>query len=160
MKRTAIILLAAVLLIAALGTLCACNKQESAPAPQTEAVALKDNAAEAEYQIKVAFQDWLAQAYGDDVVDARIYVEKIYNTEEEQSMDVLKEMNLGPDEVAFEVRFELLPAEGADILALTVPNGEQDPESGWIKEKFVLGVLRPSTDVENGYVVTNIGTGW
>ena len=123
-------------------------------------IPLKDNYGEAEYQIKVAFQNWIEETYGDKVVDARIYVEKIYTAEEEQETEVLKEYNLGPNEVAFEVKYELKPAEGTDIIALTVANGEYDEESGWIKEKFNLGILRPTINEEALYRVTDVGTGW
>lgn len=123
-------------------------------------IPLKDNFEEAEYQIKVAFQDWLVEAYGDSVFDARIYVEKIYTAEEEQEIDALKERNLGANEVAFEVKYELKPAEGADINMLTAATGEYDEESGWIKEKYNLGILRPNTEGEAKYKVTEVGTGW
>ena len=116
--------------------------------------------AEAEYQIKVAFQDWIIKSFGDSVVDARINVTKIYTAEEENEIDVLKEYNLGSDEVAFEVNYELKPAEGADINSLTAATGVYDEESGWIKEKFNSGVLRPTINEEALYRVTDVGTGW
>ena len=165
MKKAFAFLLSLALLTCALFTLSGCTKQEAAPVEEpavTEetAVALKDNPEEAEYQIKVAFQKWLEQAYGDDVVDARIYVEKIYGTEEEQATEVLKDYNLTTDEVAFEVRYELRPAEGADINALTAATGVYDEQTGWITEKYNLGILRPAVGNDNGYIVTDIGTGW
>lgn len=123
-------------------------------------IPLKDNLDEAEYQIQVAFQNYLAEAYGEKVNDARIYVEKIYLAEEEQEIDALKEMNLGPNEVAFEVRYELHPAEGVDVNEFTAANGVYNEESGWITEKYNLGVLRPNPTGEAPYVVTNLGTGW
>lgn len=123
-------------------------------------IPLKDNHDEAEYQIKVAFQDWIIKSFGDSVVDARINVTKIYTAEEENEIDVLKEYNLGSDEVAFEVNYELKPAEGADINSLTAATGVYDEESGWIKEKFNLGVLRPTINEEALYRVTDVGTGW
>ena len=52
-------------------------------------------------------QKLLEEAYGDKVNDARIYVEKIYTAEDEQADEALKTYNLGPDEVAFEVKYEL-----------------------------------------------------
>ena len=121
-------------------------------------VALKDSYGEAEYQIQLAFQKWIKSAYGDDVTESKVYVEKIYNTEQEQASDALKSYNLGPDEVAFEVKYELHPAEGADVNALTAATGEFDADSGWIKDKFNLGILRP--DGNGGYTVTDVGTGW
>ena len=121
---------------------------------------LKDRADDAKQEIEKAFQAWIAETYGEKVVESKVYVEKMYTAEEEQEVEAIKEMNLGAEEIAFEVRYELKPAEGADINELTVANGVYDEESGWIKEKFNLGVLRPSIEGEALYRVTNIGTGW
>ena len=123
-------------------------------------IPLKDNYEEAEYQIKDAFQYWIVKTYGDSVVDTRINVDKIYTAEEEQEIEALKEKNLGPNEIAFEVSYELKPADDADINALTAATGVYDEESGWIKEKFNLGILRPTINEEALYRVTDVGTGW
>ena len=121
-------------------------------------IPLKDNQEEAEYQIKVAMQYLLEEAYGDKVNDARIYVEKIYTAEDEQADEALKTYNLGPDEVAFEVRYDLHPADGVDVNELLAATGEYDEESGWVKDKYNLGVLRPTED--GSYTITDFGTGW
>ena len=123
-------------------------------------IPLKDNLEEAEYQIKVAMQDLLVEAYGTDVFDARIYVEKMYTYEEEQEIPELKERNLGPNEVAFEVKYEIKPAEGVDPIKFTAATGEYDEESGWVKEKYNLGILRPNEDGDAKYKITDFGTGW
>lgn len=123
-------------------------------------IPLKDNHDEAEYQIKVAVQNLFKEVYGDKVFDARINVDKIYTSEEEEKMEVLKEMKLGPNEVAFEISYDLKPAEGADVMELTIPNGEYDEESGWVKDCSRLGVLRPTDKGEAKYIITDYGTGW
>ncbi|MBQ8934492.1 MAG: hypothetical protein IJ061_09450 [Lachnospiraceae bacterium] len=125
-------------------------------------IPLKDNLKEAEYQIKVALQYKFEEIYGDQVNDARIYVDKMYSYEDEQALEPVREMNLGMNEVAFEVHYELHPSEGADINLLLIPNGEYDEESGWIKDVFRLGVLRKNEDTtsEQKYVITDFGTGW
>ena len=123
-------------------------------------IPLKDNFTEAEYQIKVAMQDLLKEAYGEDVFDARFNVEKIYTYEDEQEVEALKERNLGANEVAFEVKYEIKPAQGVDPIKFTAANGEYDEESGWVKEKYNLGILRPASDGEAKYVITDFGTGW
>ena len=121
---------------------------------------LKDNHDEAVYQIEVAMQYLLEEMYGDKVNDARIYVEKIYSGEEEKQ-DPLKAYNLTIDELAFEVKYELHPAEGVDINELTAATGEYDKESGWIKEKYGVGILRPNPQGdEPKYVITDFGTGF
>ena len=167
--KTLMVVLCALLLVS-----CAGNKQETATDDQQETVdvpkdqqvgtagsniPLKDNLEEAKYQIEVAMQYQLEQMYGDKVNDARIYVEKILTTEEEKEISSLQD--LGPDEVAFEVRYELHPVEGVDVNELTAATGEYDEESGWIKDKFGVGVLRPNTQAsEPKYVITDFGTGF
>ena len=144
----------------------AANQQETVDVPKDQQegtagsnIPLKDNLEEAKYQIEVAMQYQLEKMYGDKVNDARIYVEKILTTEEEKAISSLQ--NLGPNEVAFEVKYELHPAEGVDVNELTAANGELDQESGWIKEKYGVGVLRPNTEAsEPKYVITDFGTGF
>ncbi len=123
-------------------------------------IPLKDNAEEAEYQIKVAMQYLLEKAWGDKVNDARIYVEKVYTSEEEQADVLLKSLNLGLDEVAFAVCYELHPAEGVDIHEFLAGTGEYDEESGWVKDKTAVGILRPNAEGEPAYVITEFGTGF
>ena len=121
-------------------------------------IPLKDNAEEAETQIIAAMQTLLEEAYGDKIDDVKINVEKIYTVEDEQATEVLKDYNLGPDEVAFEVRYDLHPTEGVDVNELMAATGEYDEESGWVKDKFNLGILRPTED--GSYTITDFGTGW
>lgn len=165
MKKLLCFILAACLLFTL--TACGGSAQEDAETdvPKSEqtgtagsGIPLKDNNEEAEYQITVAMQKLLEEAYGDKITDARIYVEKIYSVEDEQANEILKSYELGPDEVAFEVRYDIHPAEGADMNELMAANGEYDEESGWIVDKFNLGILRPAED--GSYIITDYGTGW
>ena len=165
MKKLLCFILTACLLFSM--TACGGAKQESAETdvPKSEEsgtagsnIPLKDNMEEAEAQVIAAMQKMFEESYGDKITDSKITVEKIYTAEEEQANEALKSFNLGPDEVAFEVHYDLLPAEGADVNELMVPNGELDEESGWIKDKFALGILRPAED--GTYTITDYGTGW
>ena len=164
-KKLLCLILTACLLL----TLAACGgsaqEDSETDAPKSEQtgtagsnIPLKDNQEEAEYQITVAMQNLLEETYGDKVTDARIYVEKIYTAEDEQANEALKSYDLGPDEVAFEVRYELHPAEGTDVNELMAATGEYDEESGWVVEKYNLGVLRPTE--AGSYTITDFGTGW
>ena len=171
MKKVIICIIVVLVII---GIVCVCVKNKSnttepvvEPTNKSDEVGtagsnipLKDNLEEAEYQIKVAMQNLLEEAYGEDVFDARIYVQKMYTAEEEQENSALKEMNLGPNEVAFEVKYEIKPAEGVDPMKFLAATGEYDEESGWVKEKYNLGVLRPTGKDEPKYEITNFGTGW
>lgn len=115
---------------------------------------------EAEQQILTAMQYYLEQAYGDKVVDARIYVEKVYMAEDEKNDELVKTLKLGEDEYAFQVRYELLPAEGVDVNEFMAGTGMLDESSGWIVEKYNVGVLRPNQGGEPAYVITDFGTGF
>ena len=122
-------------------------------------IPIKDNMEEAEYQIQVALQYLFQEVYGDKVYDARMYVEKMYTAEEEQEDELLKSLELGPDEVAFRVRYELKPAEGVDPNEFLAGSGDYDEESGWVVEKYNVGVLRPNPDGdEPKYIITDFGT--
>ena len=123
-------------------------------------VPLKDNTNEAKRQVEIAMKELIKEAYGQKVIDSRINEIKIYNTEEEQKTEVLKEMNLGPNEVAFEVEYELKPKEGLNWFELTAATGEYDEETGWIINKSNLGILVPNEDGTSQYKITNFGTGW
>ena len=125
-------------------------------------IPLKDNLEEAKYQIEVALQYKFAEDYGESINDARIYVDKVYSAEDEQAVQPIKEMNLGMNDVAFEVHYELHPSEGADINTLLIPNGEYDEGSGWIKDITRVGVLRENADEtsDQKYIITDFGTGW
>lgn len=125
-----------------------------------DTTSLKDDPEEAKYQIEVAMQYQLEQAYGDKINDARIYVEKVYTTEQEQADELLKSYNLGPDEVAFEVKYELHPADGVDVNSLTAATGQYDEKTGWVIDKYNVGILRPNPDGEPAYIVTDFGTGF
>lgn len=158
------------LLVLLLTVLCvtlttACDKKETKVEENHEGYGsnetikrpLKEDYNEAEYQIKVAVQNSLEEAYKDEVFDARIYVKKIYTADEEQNSEVLKEMNLTNDEVAFEVEYELRPIEGVDINKFLVGTGEYNEETGWVTNKFGVGIIRAT---DSGYKLSNFGTGW
>lgn len=127
---------------------------------QTENIPLKENKEEAEKQIKAALQKGFEEVYGKKFDEVKIRVDKIYTAKEEQEFDVLKELELGENEVAFEASYDLKPTKDAtedDIMLMLIPNGEYDEKSGWVTGCSRLGVLRPDGD---GYKLTNLGTGW
>ena len=122
-------------------------------------ISLKDDEEEAKYQIKIAMQNLLEETYGNKVYDARIYVDKIYSTEEEQK-EPLKSHNIGIDDVAFDVHYELKPANGVDPNEFTAGSGYYDEESEWITEKYSVGILRKNESGEPKYKITDFETGW
>ncbi len=158
---TLLLTLALVCALAACGAAPAEQQEETEPAETAETAEVTEKTMspeDAEYQIEVAMQYLLEEAYGDKVNDARIYVEKVYTAEEEQADELLSSLGLGPDEYAFEVKYELHPAEGTDPIELTAATGEFDEASGWVLEKYNVGVLRPNDSGEPAYVITDFGT--
>ena len=154
-------------------TACSGGTTAESPAPtqaaETQAPAPKESVApsakklsvmDAEYEIQMAMQYQLEEMFGEKVVDARIYVEKVYTAEEEQADELLKSYHLGPDEYAFQVKYELKPAEGVDPIEMTAGTGEYDQESGWVVEKYNIGILRPNQGGVPAYVITDFGTGF
>ena len=133
------------------------KRQQTATAGSN--IPLKDNMVEAENQVRLTVQDQLQYIYGKKISDSRVFVQKVYTAEEEAEIASLKEMNLGPNEVAFEVSYDLKPAAKEYINELTIPNGEYAKESDWVLGNTRVGVLRPSEEGD-GYQVTDFGTGW
>lgn len=122
---------------------------------------LKDNLTEAKIQIEAGVADIFEEAFGNKIDDVKVTVDKVYNTEDEQAFEPVKEMNLGMNEVAFEATIELHPTEGTDVNELMIPNGEFDEASGWVKNVKRLGVLRENKESSDpAYVITDFGTGW
>lgn len=119
---------------------------------------LKDNPEEARIQIETAMKKLIKETYGDEVVDSKVTVTKIYSETEEKKEEALKERNLGPDEVAFEVQYELKLADSVkDPMVFTAATGDYNASTKWVTNKFNLGILRPDG---NGYKITDFGTGW
>jgi hypothetical protein len=123
-------------------------------------IPLKDNLVEAEAQVLAAVERYLRDAWGGKIDDLAVTVDRIYTAEDEAAIEVLRDMALGPNEVAFSVNYKLHPADGVeDLLQFTAATGEIDAASGWIVNKSNIGILRPDPDGE-GYIVTDFGTGF
>lgn len=122
--------------------------------------AKKMSADDAAAQVELAMKALLAEAYGDKITDSKIVEVKVYTAEEEQKDQLLKSLGLGEDEYAFTVKYELKPAEGVDANELTAATGEVDSQSGWVVEKYNVGVLRPNDGGDPAYKITNFGTGF
>ena len=123
-------------------------------------IPLKDNLEEAKAQVLAAVEQYLRDTWGEKIDDLEVTVEKVYSAEEEEADELLKSLNLGPNEVAFSVVYKLHPAEGVeDLMQFTAATGEIDKASGWIINKSNIGILRPNPDGE-GYIVTDFGTGF
>ncbi len=105
-------------------------------------------------------EKYLRDACAGKIDDLEVTVEKVYSDEEEKADELLKSLDLGPNEVAFSVSYKLHPAKGVeDLMQFTAGTGEIDEASGWIINKSNVGILRPDPDGE-GFIVTDFGTGF
>ena len=120
---------------------------------------IKNNNSAAKYRIEKTLQDYLNDAYGDKITNSRFNVTKIYTEKEEEKDDTIKSLKLGKKDVAFEVTYQIQPADGADINELTATDGEYDETLGWVKNISRLGVLRYNEE-NDSYSIDNFGTGW
>ncbi len=165
MKRILSLMLVLVMILA-LGA-CAKNNAEPAGSEPAEAAAAGETLAgknmseeDAKYQIEVAMQYLLEETYGEKVNDARISVEKVYSADDEAENEALATYELGADDYAFEVKYELHPADGVDPNEFLAGTGEFDEETGWIINKTNVGILRPNEAGEPAYVIDSFGTGF
>ena len=137
-----------------------------------EAVEIKDDSSEEEIttidlndpnlsvedRIESAVYKLLKNNFGDDMASAKIVVDKTYTDEQAKKVEGVKDLDLGKNDVAFEVSIEIEPAEGAKVMQFLIPDGEYDEESGWVHNIGRLGVLRLNEDGK--YEITDYGTGW
>ena len=117
---------------------------------------IKETPEAAKYKIEKTLQEYFKDVYGDKITNSRFNVTKIYTAKEEKQ-DPIKSLKLGKKDIAFEVTYQLQPADKTDLKELTVVDGEYDEELGWVKDISRLGVLK----YKNGsYSIENFGTGW
>jgi len=119
---------------------------------------IKETPEAAKYQLEKALQEYFKKAYGDKISNSRFNVTKIYSAKEEKQ-EPIKSLKLGKKDVAFEVTYQLQPAEGTDPNELIITDGEYDKDLGWVKNISRLGVLKYN-EKTGSYSVENFGTGW
>jgi D-alanyl-D-alanine carboxypeptidase len=119
---------------------------------------LKEVREAVKYKIERTLQEYFNDAYKDKISNSRFNVTKIY-TEEEAKEEPIKSLKLGKNEFAFEVTYQLQPAEGIEPNTLISSDGEYDENLGWVKNISRIGVLRYN-DENGNYSIDNFGTGW
>ena len=119
---------------------------------------LKEVPSAVKYKIERTLQEYFKETYKDIISNSRFNVTKIY-TNEEAKDELIKSLKLGKNDFAFEVTYQLQPAEGIDPNELTIPDGEYDENLGWVKNISRVGVLRYN-EKNNSYSIDNFGTGW
>lgn len=103
-------------------------------------------------------QDYFKDIYGDKITNSRFNVTKIYTTKEEKQ-EPIKSLKLGKRDVAFEVTYQIQPADKINPDELITTDGEYDKELGWIKNINRIGILKYN-DKNKSYSIKNFGTGW
>ena len=125
---------------------------------ENSTIDLNDPNLSVEDRIESAVYKLLKKDFGDDMASAKIVVNKTYTAEQSKNFEGVKDLDLGENDVAFDVSIDIEPAEGANVMQFLIPDGEYDEESGWVHDKGRLGVLRQNEDGK--YEITNFGTGW
>ena len=119
---------------------------------------LKEVPEAVKYKIERTLQEYFTDTYKDKISNSRFNVTKIYSDKEAKE-EPLKSLKLGKNEFAFEVTYQLQPAEGIDPNTLTIPDGEYDENLGWVKNISRIGILR-FNDKNGSYSIDDFGTGW
>ena len=118
---------------------------------------IKNNHEAAKYKIETTLKDYLEK--DESIINSRFNVTKIYSSKDEMDNPMLSTMDLTDKDVAFEVTYQLQPAEGVDINPLMVPDGEFNEDLGWITNISRLGILKYNSKTKS-YSIENFGTGW
>ena len=106
--------------------------------------------------VKTVLENQFKENYGDELEEVKIVYLKVYTTEEIESMQELKDLNLKTGDLAFEVSYELKIKEGTkDMMKYTAASGEIDGQ--WIKEKANVGVARYNEETKE-YTLSDFGT--
>ena len=117
---------------------------------------LNNNRSAAIYRIEKTLQDYLKN---DSIANIRFNIYKIYTKKDAEKDDTLKSLKLGNKDLAFEVTYQLQPAEESDIQELTLTDGEYNEDLGWVTGISRLGVLKYNSKTKK-YSIKNFGTGW
>ena len=115
----------------------------------------------AKYQIEMALkEEFENKIYKESIVNSRFNVKKIYTPKDVQKEESMKDsVKLGEKDLAFEVEYQIQPAEGINVQELMVVDGEYDENLGWIKNINRLGILKYN-EKNKKYTIENFGTGW
>ena len=121
---------------------------------------LVNNLESAKYKLERRLQEYFEQdIYKDKITNERFNVKKIYTKKDGKKDQTIKDLKLGKDDFAFDVVYEILPADGVDINELMIPDGEYNETTGWITGIQRVGVAR--VDSKTGFVnIESYGTGW
>ena len=106
--------------------------------------------------VRNTIENHFKKEYGDTVEEVKFNSIKVFTKEEIDADELLKDLNLGEDDVPFEISYELKIKEGTeDMMQFTAATGEIDGQ--WVKEKYNCGVAKYNSETDE-YVLSNFGT--
>ena len=149
MRKYLSILLLAAILFTGLFILTGCEKEETEE--KTENIAYFTPEEGIENQIKVSSEEYFKMVYGEKLLELKIVKIDVCKADSE----LLKYVDLAEKDYAFEIDYELKPADEKYVPDLTEELGEYDEESGWVKNCHGFGVMRYN-EIDDKYDVTSI----
>lgn len=130
---------------------------ESRNAPVIGDVVLEANPVDAEI-VRNTVEQYYKKEYGETIEEIKFNNVKVYTKKEIEKDELLKDLNLGDKDIAFEINYELKIIDGYEnIMEFTAATGEID--GNWVKEKYNCGVARYDEESDE-YSITDFGTGF
>ena len=121
---------------------------------------LTSNLEACKYKIENMLSDKIINyMYKDKVKNVRYNIKKIYTYKDSDIDDSIKSLKIDKNDVAFEVEYQMEPADESYIKDLTVTSGIYYKKIGWITDISRLGILKYNKKTKN-YTIENFGTGW
>ncbi|MBR2705566.1 MAG: hypothetical protein IKG14_02670 [Clostridia bacterium] len=111
-----------------------------------------------EETVKKELEKYIKNANESSIEEVNFDEVKIYTKEEIENNELLKDYDLKPEDIVFEVNYSLKLLDGynGDIMQFTAGTGEIDGQ--WVKNKYNCGIVRYNAD--NDYTITDFGTGF
>ena len=114
----------------------------------------------AKYQIERTLEEYLTKnVYKNKISNIKFNITKIYTEKEVKENETLKSSNIGAKDIAFEVIYEMIPADDVDPNELMIPDGNYNKESGYVTDVHRVGILKYN-DKKGIYSITDFGTGF
>ena len=119
--------------------------------------ASKSSSSEKEEIVKNTLEEYFKIQYGKVIEEVKFQDVKIYTQQEINNDELLKDYDLKPNDIVFEVQYSLKIIDGYDkdeMMQFTAATGEI--EGQWVKNKYNCGIAKYNS--ENDYTIENFGT--
>lgn len=152
---------ALIMVVLVLASLTACRKvEENQVIPgekidkSEKIIPLRDKEEEARNKIETALPKYFDISYNGKIEETVINEIEVYSTEETAQIELIRD--LGMNEVAFRVDYDVKPVSGEELIAYTAGTGEESGD--WVRNKSNVGILSPNASGD--YEITSFGTGF